>query len=57
MIQLFNVKLERVTERGQQKLHPYPLEVMDDSLGRSIYQFNQSISLSIINEQDESSLP
>ena len=38
IIQLFNIKLERVTERGYLKLSP--LEVMDVSLGRSIHQFN-----------------
>ena len=37
MIQLFNIKLERVTERGLLKLHP--IEVMDVRLGRSIHQF------------------
>ena len=31
--------------------------MIDDKLGRSKNQFIQSISLSIINEQDESSLP
>ena len=35
MIQLLNIKLERVTERGYLKLHPP--EVMDVRLGRSIY--------------------
>ena len=53
IIQSFNIKLERVTKRGLKKL---PLtEVMDVRLGRSKNQFIQSISLSIINEQDESS--
>ena len=37
MIQSFNIKLERVTERGRLKL--YPSEVMDDRLGRSKNQF------------------
>ena len=39
MIQLFNIKLERVTERGDSKLHPYPFEVMDVRFGRSKNQF------------------
>ena len=38
MIQSFNIKLERVTERGCSKLSP--TEVMDVRLGRSIIQFN-----------------
>ena len=37
MIQLFNIKLERVTERGFLKL--YPSEVMDIRFGRSKNQF------------------
>ena len=37
MIQLFNIKLERVTERGRLKL--YPTEVMVVRLGRSKNQF------------------
>ena len=37
IIQSFNIKLERVTERGYLKL--YPLEVIDVRLGRSIHQF------------------
>ena len=37
MIQSFNIKLERVTERGYRKL--YPSEVIDVRLGRSKYQF------------------
>ena len=37
MIQSFNIKLERVTERGYTKLHPS--EVSDVRLGRSIHQF------------------
>ena len=37
MIQSFNIKLERVTERGYWKL--YPLEVIDVRLGRSKNQF------------------
>ena len=37
MIQSFNIKLERVTERGYSKLPP--LEVMDVRLGRSKNQF------------------
>ena len=36
-IQSFNIKLERVTERGYLKL--FPSEVMDDRLGRSKNQF------------------
>ena len=50
MIQSFNIKLERVTERGNWKLSPF--EVMDVRLGRSKNQFIQSITLSINNEQD-----
>ena len=53
MIQSFNIKLERVTLRGFLKLFPYPFEVIDVRFGRSITQFIHSISLSIINEQDE----
>ena len=49
----FKFILERVIERGHLKLTP--TEVIDDRLGRSEYQFIHSISLSIINEQDESS--
>ena len=52
MIQLFNIKLERVTERGFLKL--YPSEVMDIRFGRSKNQFIQSILLSINNEHDGS---
>ena len=37
MIQLFNIKLKRVTERGLMKLHS--TEVIDVRLGRSIHQF------------------
>ena len=37
MIQSFNIKLERVTERGCWKL--YPSEVIDVRLGRSKNQF------------------
>ena len=37
MIQSFNIKLERVTERGYSKLHPS--EVIDVRLGRSENQF------------------
>ena len=55
LIQSFNIKLERITDEGNLKL--YPSEVIDVRLGRSKHQFIQSISLSIINEQDESSLP
>ena len=55
MIQSFNIKLERVTERGCKKL--YPFEVIDVRLGRSKNQFIHSISPSINNEQDETSLP
>ena len=36
-IQLFNIKLERVTERGLKKLNPS--EVIDVRLGRSKNQF------------------
>ena len=36
-IQTFNILLERVTERGFQKLHPS--EVIDVRLGRSKNQF------------------
>ena len=36
-IHSFNIKLERVTERGKLKLHPS--EVMDVKLGRSKNQF------------------
>ena len=39
MIQLFNIKLEKVTDRGYLKLPPHPSEVMDAKLGRSIHQF------------------
>ena len=53
--QLFNIKLERVTERGYLKLDP--TEVMDVRLGRSKNQFIQSISPSIFNEQSSSYLP
>ena len=55
MIQSFNIKLERVTERGYSKLCPF--EVRDVRLGRSIINSFISISLSISNEQDESSFP
>ena len=51
MIQLFNIKLERVTLRGFWKL--YPSEVIDVRFGRSKNQIIQSILLSINNEQDE----
>ena len=51
IIQLFNIKLERITLRGYWKLSPF--EVMDVRLGRSKNQFIQSISLSIINELHE----
>ena len=44
MIQSFNIKLERITERGYLKLFPllsynklYTSEVMDVRVGRSIY--------------------
>ena len=37
MIQSFNIKLERVTERGLWKLDPF--EVMDVRFGRSKNQF------------------
>ena len=39
IIQSFNIKLERVIERGSWKLPPHPLEVMDVRLGRSKNQF------------------
>ena len=55
MIQSFNIKLERVIERGHLKL--CLTEVMDVRLGRSKNQYIQSISLSINNEQDELFLP
>ena len=55
MIQSFNIKLERITERGYSKLLPY--EVIDVSLGRSKNQFTHQIILSILNEQDESYFP
>ena len=55
MIQSFNIKLEKVTDRGYLKLPPF--EVMDAKLGRSKNQFIQTISLSINNEQKSSSLP
>ena len=55
MIQSFNIKLERITLRGYWKLSPF--EVMDVRLGRSKNQFIQSITLSINNEQDLTSLP
>ena len=55
MIQSFNIKLERITDRGCSKL--FPIEVMNDRFGRSKNQFIQSISLSIFNEQSLSSLP
>ena len=54
-IQLFNIKLERVTIRGRLKLDPS--EVNDVRSGRSKNQFILSILLFTINEQDESSLP
>ena len=54
-IQLFNIKLERITDEGNLKL--YPSEVIDVRLGRSIINSFISILLSIFNEQDESSLP
>ena len=55
MIQSFNIKLERVTERGYSKLHQS--ELIDVRLGRSIINSFISISLSITNEQDELPLP
>ena len=39
MIQSFNIKLERVTEYGKQKLDPHSLEMRDVRLGRSKNQF------------------
>ena len=55
-IQLFNIKLERITDEGNLKL--YPSEVIDVRLGRSIINSFISILLSINNEQDKSySLP
>ena len=53
IIQSFNIKLERDTERGRLKLCPF--EVIDVRLGRSIINSFISISLSINNEHDESS--
>ena len=50
-IQSFNIKLERVTERGYLKL--FPSEVTNDRLGRSKINSFTSITLSILNEQDE----
>ena len=38
-IQSFNIKLERVIERGYLKQNPYPLEVIDVRFGRSKNQF------------------
>ena len=55
-IQSFNIKPERVTERGLKKLYP-PIEVMDVRLGRSIINSFISISLSINNEHESSHLP
>ena len=55
MIQLFNIKLERVTERGCWKLPPF--EVIDVRLGRSKNQFIHFLTPFIINEQESSSLP
>ena len=55
MIQSFNIKLERVTLRGYTKL--FPTEMIDVRLGRSTIHSFLSISLSIFNEQHESSLP
>ena len=52
MIQLFNIKLERITLRRRWKLPQ--LEVIDVRFGRSKNQFVQSISLSINNEQEAS---
>ena len=54
MIQLFNIKLERVIERGLLKL--LPLEMSEVRLGRSIINSFLSILLSIFNELDESSI-
>ena len=55
IIQSFNIKLERVTIKRFSKL-PY-IEMIDVRLGRSIINSFLSISLSIINEQDESYIP
>ena len=49
MIQSFNIKLERVIERGSLKLSPF--EMIAVRLGRSKNQFIQSISLSSIKEE------
>ena len=49
----FKIILDRVTERGCKKLSP--TEVMVLRLGRSTYQFFQSVLLSIFNEQIYSS--
>ena len=55
IIQSFNIKLERFTERGLKKLHPS--EVMAVRLGRSKNQFIHNMLLSINNELDELSIP
>ena len=39
IIQPFNIKLERVTERGYSKLYPSSFEITDVRLGRSKNQF------------------
>ena len=39
IIQSFNIKLERVTERGYLKLSPNKVEVINIRLGRSKNQF------------------
>ena len=54
MIQSFNIKLERVTEREYSKLSPS--EVIDVRLGRSIINSFIPILLFIVNEQESSSL-
>ena len=35
MIQLFNIKLERITSRGYRKLHPLLTEVIDVRIGET----------------------
>ena len=54
MIQLFNIKLERFTERGYLKLLPF--EIIEVKLLRSKYQFIYIIIPFIINEQESSHL-
>ena len=49
MIQLFNIKLERITSRGYRKLHPLLTEVIDVRIGET------SIHDSIIQYQTRKS--